>query len=154
MILARPERTIEKASDLTLQDVADGARMERLECVELGGALAEAVLEASGAPLAFLNRHPRQAIRDALLGRQDKRLQRNVDQATAIRHAPADKVLDLPRCRDGHRTAGRIEVADIHNSTRPSRCINALDNIATCVDAPFGAREIFKSGAARGRVLS
>src|SRR3954469_18545740 len=25
---------------------------------------------------------------------------------------------------------------------------------ATCVDAPFGAREIFKSGAARGRVLT
>src|SRR3954454_6270493 len=30
----------------------------------------------------------------------------------------------------------------------------SLTNFATCVDAPFGAREIFKSGAARGRVLT
>jgi hypothetical protein len=29
----------------------------------------------------------------------------------------------------------------------------ALDNV-TCVDAPLGAREIFRSGAARGRVLT
>src|SRR4051794_5379041 len=27
-------------------------------------------------------------------------------------------------------------------------------NFATCVDAPFGAREIFRSGVARGRVLT
>src|SRR4051812_34782543 len=30
----------------------------------------------------------------------------------------------------------------------------ALGLIASCVDAPLGAREIFKSGAARGRVLT
>src|ERR1700710_1695934 len=28
------------------------------------------------------------------------------------------------------------------------------ENFATCVDAPLGAREIFKSGVARGRVLT
>src|SRR3954470_5866359 len=32
--------------------------------------------------------------------------------------------------------------------------VQPTPEFATCVDAPFGAREIFKSGAARGRVLT
>src|SRR5829696_8226883 len=39
--------------------------------------------------------------------------------------------------------------------TQPIRPVfHPLTNFAACVDAPLGAREIFKSGAARGRVLT
>src|SRR4051812_25851554 len=38
------------------------------------------------------------------------------------------------------------------NPIRPF--LSPLANFATCVDAPFGAREIFRSGVARGRVLT
>src|SRR5215204_1208358 len=50
--------------------------------------------------------------------------------------------------------AGRRPNTPSGNEGRSPPIVRPTPEFATCVDAPLGAREIFKSGVARGRVLT
>ena len=74
------ERQVVEAQHLIDDDLAQRARVQRLERVELGRAGAEARLEGPRSALAVLDRRARQLKFDALLGGQRDRLQGDVER--------------------------------------------------------------------------